>query len=243
MPKHASHHFRIIFRKNHLWLSEFLGLFIVGIIFLSLGYMGYLIYLKSLTINTNRQFIATINPQRVIMSHALKELRQKVKIAEILDRHTRRRLSDEVLSLLVENVYTNSKTFGYDPLLVLAVIHVESYFDPQAKGQYKSGKYSGAFGLMQLKVATAREVAQSLNIPFNGVKDLYKPEINIPLGVAYLTQMISWFQSLKLGILAYNQGPGTIRKTLKNKKELSIQYYNKVLKSYFALKKIKRKHE
>jgi soluble lytic murein transglycosylase-like protein len=168
----------------------------------------------------------------------LKELRKKEKIAAVLNDFTHNKLSADVLGSLTELVYDNSKTFGYDPFLVLAVIHVESMFDPQALGKYRSGKYSGAFGLMQLKVETAKEVGARLGITITSKEDLFVPEINIALGVAYLTKQISKFKSLKLGILAYNQGPGVILDNLKYRTPLSIRYYNKVLKSYFKLKKM-----
>ena len=177
-----------------------------------------------------------IKNELIVQNYNVGILKEKHKIAYVLDSFTRRRLSDKILWTLVELVYTNSKTFGYDPLLVLAVINVESLFNQHAKGQFRSGEYSGALGFMQLKVGTAAEMAKKLGIPFSGEKDLFNPEINIALGVAYLTRQISKFKDLKLGILSYNQGPGTIRKNLRNNTPLSINYYNKVLKGYYKLK-------
>ena len=231
-------HFRIIFRKNHLWISQLIGFIIVSSIVISLAIQSMKIFLLYVKIVENKKQVAKIPQEKLLLIHTREELKEKVKISDIIEKFTRGRLTREIRASLVDIVYTNSKAFGYDPLLIFAVINVESYFDPNAKGQYRSGKYSGAYGLMQLKVATAKEVADFLEIPFNGMEDLFKPEINIPLGIAYLTQMVSWFKSLKLGILAYNQGPGTIRKNLREKNELSIGYYTKVLKNYFALKKI-----
>jgi len=82
---------------------------------------------------------------------------------------------------------------------------VESKFSAQASGQYKSGSASGAFGLMQLKIETAREIAASLGMRVKNTADLFRPDVNVVLGVAYLTQLISQFRSFKLGLLAYNQ--------------------------------------
>ncbi len=228
--------FRIILRKNHIWISEILGIFIVAIIVISLITLGTIVITKDLTLRKNHRTITYAKSDWNRLAHAIEELTEKHTIAAVLDSFAFGRLSDSTLWTLVELVYQNSRTFGYDPFLVLAVIHVESLFDPSAKGQYRDGRFSGAFGLMQLKPGTARDVADALGIPYKGKKDLFKPEINIPLGVAYLTQQISYFKNLKLGILAYNQGPGTILNDLKNKRPLSIRYYNKVLKSYFSLK-------
>ena len=139
---------------------------------------------------------------------------------------------------MTDLVYSSSRQFGYDPILLLAVIHVESVFDPNALGRYRSGNLSGAMGLMQVKFETAKEMAKLLNIELKSENDLLKPEINIAVGVAYLTHLINRFQSFKLGLLAYNQGPYTIKMTLSKNEPLSINYYRKVLNSYYKLKSL-----
>ncbi len=238
LQKRSPSHFRIILRKNHIWISELLGIIFVIFIISSLTILGIISFINHRQIKLNKQLIAKSNTGYIELSHDLKELKKKARITKVINEFTRKKLPSSIVSSLTNLVYQNGKTFGYDPLLVLAVIHVESMFDPRALGKYKSGKYSGAFGLMQLKIETAKEVGNALGILIEKKEDLFIPEINIALGVAYLTQQISVFKSLKLGILAYNQGPGTIMNDLKNKRPLSIGYYNKVLKSYFTLKKL-----
>lgn len=228
----------IVIRKNHVWLSELLGMFVGIVVALALITMGWTAILNDHKIQKYNTILPLIKNERIVVSHTLKELKQKFTIVAVLDTFSHGKLSDEIKWILAELVYRNSKTYGYDPLLVLAVIHVESLFNPKARGQYRDGNYSGALGLMQLKTETAQQVAEALGIPFKSKDDLFVPEINIPLGIAYLTQQISHFKSLKLGILAYNQGPGVIVSSLKNKRPLSIRYYNKVLKSYFSLRKM-----
>lgn len=225
-------------RKNHIWFSEIVGLVIVFLIVSALIVLGLTIFRNDQLIRRNSITLVQSKRDIIIHQHELEIVREKNRIAFVLDTFTRRRLKPEILWALVDLVYTNSKTLGYDPFLLLAVINVESMFNPNAKGQYQSGAYSGAFGLMQLKVETAREMARVLGIQFAGEQDLFNPEINIPLGIAYLTKQISRFKSLKLGILSYNQGPGAIRNNLKNNIPLSIKYYNKVLTSYYKLKKM-----
>ena len=228
----------IIIRKNHIWISELLGMFFGIVVAVVLLTMGWIAILNDLKIQKYNTILPLIKNERIIVSNSLKELKQKFTIVAVLDTFSHGKLSDEIKWTLTELVYRNSKTYGYDPLLVLAVIHVESLFDPKAKGQFRDGNYSGALGLMQLKTETACEVADALGIPFKSKDDLFIPEVNIPLGIAYLTQQISHFKSLKLGILAYNQGPGVIVSSLKNKRPLSIRYYNKVLKSYFSIREM-----
>ena len=63
------------------------------------------------------------------------------------------------------------------------------------------------------------------------------PEINIPLGIYYLTRMVVKMESFSLGLLAYNQGPGNVRRSMRGEIPFSKNYYLKVMKSYYELKK------
>lgn len=231
----------ILVHRGKIWLSE------LAVIVAMLIVMTVLLVLVSTAmanegrIRNNSNAIATLRAAGIVSEHRLEELREKRVISTTLDRFVRGRLPGSTLFLLTELVYRNSRRYGYDPFLVLAVIHVESVFDPEALGRYRSGRFSGAFGLMQLKLETAQEVAADLGIPLLRKEDLFVPEINIALGTAYLTRLIAQFGDVKLGILAYNQGPGTILESLSGKRELSIRYYNKVIRSYFELKALGKK--
>jgi peptidoglycan lytic transglycosylase len=93
-----------------------------------------------------------------------------------------------------------------DPLLVLALIRQESLFDPAARSP------ADARGLMQLLPATARRVAEGIARPLQA-GDLYEPELNITLGVAYLDQLLreqggDWVKALA----AYNGGEDALAK-------------------------------
>lgn len=236
LPKKALSFLKI--RKDQVWLSE-IALYIFAIFLLVVPlFMGSIIIKNEFSIRINNRKITKVTTDNISLEHELQTWREKYTIAAVLDTFTRKRLEPQVIANLTEIVYKGAKRFGYDPFLVLAVINVESMFNERAMGQYRSGAYSGAFGLMQLKEGTAQEVAKQLGIPFQGIDDLMKPEINIALGIGYLTRMINRFKSLKLGISAYNQGPGTVLNVIKNQTSLSTRYYNKVLKSYYKLKEM-----
>ncbi|GAC1336215.1 MAG: hypothetical protein NVS2B9_01460 [Myxococcales bacterium] len=93
---------------------------------------------------------------------------------------------------------------GLDPLLLAAVIHVESRFDPYAVSSV------GARGLMQLMPATADWLVNS-GVPLKP-NALFNGPMNVELGSRYLRQLMDRFDGdLSLALVAYNAGPGVAR--------------------------------
>jgi soluble lytic murein transglycosylase-like protein len=95
-----------------------------------------------------------------------------------------------------------------DPDLVYSLIREESYFRPGATS------YANAYGLMQLLLKTARQVAYS-----QGKKvfkrDLFKPGINIRYGTAYLRFLLDKYAGKTyLALAAYNAGDHRVDKWL-----------------------------
>ena len=99
-----------------------------------------------------------------------------------------------------------SKRNGLDPLLVAAIIKVESRFDPLAVS------HVGALGLMQLMPPTAQQLSgEKLN-----KRHLFDPVLNIELGTAYLAQLLQRFDGdLRKTLIAYNAGPSVARSLVK----------------------------
>ncbi|MBK8576072.1 MAG: lytic transglycosylase domain-containing protein [Elusimicrobia bacterium] len=99
----------------------------------------------------------------------------------------------------------HAKAMGIDPVLVLALVRVESGFSPSARSR------RGAMGLMQLMPETAREMAGRLGLdPATLVLD--DPETNIRLGIKYLDVLRQEFQDDSVALLAaYNAGPTKAR--------------------------------
>jgi hypothetical protein len=92
----------------------------------------------------------------------------------------------------------HSGKYGVDPVLVRAVIQVESNFDPN------SVSHRGARGLMQLMPETAQRY---------GVKKIFDPEENIRGGVRYLADLIQMFpHDLPRALAAYNAGENAVLK-------------------------------
>lgn len=95
--------------------------------------------------------------------------------------------------------------YGVDPLLVVAVIRVESKFEPNAVSRV------GALGLMQLMPATAYWIAPQLGITDLTEEMILTPEINIRLGTWYLANLATEFNdNRELVLAAYNAGRGQV---------------------------------
>lgn len=103
---------------------------------------------------------------------------------------------------------------------VFAITRQESGFMADAK----SGV--GAMGLMQLMPATAQETAKRFGIPLSSPQLAYRPEINIQLGAAYLSQIYGQFNGNRvLASAAYNAGPGRVRQWLRGADHLSYDVW------------------
>jgi soluble lytic murein transglycosylase-like protein len=90
-----------------------------------------------------------------------------------------------------------AQTHGVDPILVQALIQVESNYRPRARSN------KGAMGLMQLMPATAREYK---------VRNAYDPTANIDAGVRKLKSLIDKYGVFDLALAAYNAGEGAVER-------------------------------
>ena len=89
------------------------------------------------------------------------------------------------------------------PLLLLALIRQESFYDPEA------ASVAGALGLTQVIPTTAMEIADKLGRPNFDPHDLLEPSLNIEFGAFYLGDQLRLFDGdLYLALAAYNGGPG-----------------------------------
>lgn len=107
-------------------------------------------------------------------------------------------------------IETHAAAYELDPLLVAAVIRVESQFDARAV----SGV--GALGLMQLMPTTATWAAEHLALPPPGTEDLFSPDLNVRLGCWYLRYLIQRHADVPEALAAYNGGEGNVARWRKN---------------------------
>jgi membrane-bound lytic murein transglycosylase B len=96
-----------------------------------------------------------------------------------------------------ELIAAAAETHGVNPLLVQALIQVESNYQPRARSN------KGAMGLMQLMPATARAY---------NVRNAYDPKSNIDAGVRKLKSLIDKYRVFDLALAAYNAGEGAVER-------------------------------
>jgi soluble lytic murein transglycosylase len=103
--------------------------------------------------------------------------------------------------------YTSQR--GVDPYLVLALIREESAFAPHAVSR------TGARGLMQLMPQTADRTAREHRLPLVTPDALEVPDVNIPLGVNHLADLLREFGgNLSLSLASYNAGKQPVQRWL-----------------------------
>lgn len=91
-----------------------------------------------------------------------------------------------------------AKTVGVDPSLALALVEVESNFQPNAVSP------KGACGLAQVMPRTAAAYGV-------GRAELFSPDTNLRVGLTYLKGMLDQFGGRHdLALAAYNAGPGAV---------------------------------
>jgi len=121
----------------------------------------------------------------------------------------RYRIAPDATEELVRAAHVASQQVGIDPLLVLAVIAVESRFNPIAES------LAGAKGLMQVMPEYHEDKLQE----HGGSSAVLNPMTNILVGTRILEQYIRRTGSLEAGLQRYNGAPA----------DASGQYAQKVL--------------
>jgi soluble lytic murein transglycosylase-like protein len=98
-------------------------------------------------------------------------------------------------------VAEEARAAGLDPVLMLAVIEVESAWDPHASSN------RDAHGLMQLQPPTLADEAADGQLPSTNPHD---PLVNVRAGIRYLGRMLERFGDPELALVAYNAGPNRL---------------------------------
>lgn len=106
-----------------------------------------------------------------------------------------------------------SKRRNVDPRFVLAIMKQESGFKPQAKSP------AAARGLLQLVYDTAIKYNKKAGFETIQPDDLYRPDLNIAIGVEYIAELKRRFGGLYEAVAAsYNAGEDNAERWLKRTK-------------------------
>jgi soluble lytic murein transglycosylase len=185
-------------------------------------------------------------PQEMTPWHIVKtaEVGKRVKPKELVQiysivRSHRPDISESETWKLSEVIHEESSKRHLDPLLVLALIQVESSFQPTAVSPM------GARGMMQIMPDTGKFLAETLAGEYGYHAAAFKPEslddpvLNLRLGIYYLHDLRNQFQHLNHALTAYNFGPADTQNRLENNLDLSGEFATLVLDFYQRYQKTK----
>jgi len=139
------------------------------------------------------------------------------------------RADREEMHRILRAVDDSAQRFELDPVMILAVIHVESRFDTRAVSS------KGAMGLMQLRPSTAREVASNLELDWSGAEQLFDPDFNILLGSCYLRSLMDRFEDRDTALAAYHAGPTRVSQLRRTTGIVPRRYPEKVTAAFDRL--------
>jgi soluble lytic murein transglycosylase len=175
------------------------------------------------------------------LAHAIERPRPRelVKIFSIVQANRPDLLEKEAWDL-AEVILAESSKYKLDPILILAVIDVESKF------QFGAVSPAGARGIMQIMPSTGKFLVESVRPLAKEIKvEQFMPEhlddpiVNIKLGTYYLHDLRKSFRNVNNALIAYNLGPTELRIRMENQIEYNGEYANAVFTAYQKFKKLK----
>ncbi len=116
-------------------------------------------------------------------------------------------------------VQSEATRYEVSPYLVWAIMRRESAFRPEVASA------ADARGLMQVIPPTARAIAKRLAEPEPDPAELFSPALSIRYGAWYLSQLMKRFAHPALAAAAYNAGPESAVKWVKDKGALPLDLF------------------
>jgi soluble lytic murein transglycosylase len=172
-------------------------------------------------------FLSMLFATRPLTEVKARKLHETSQIRSTLLQSSNMELSQPSARAVAEIIWQESKKYSLDPMLILAIIRVESEFRPEAVSP------NGARGLMQLLPYVAHTLAEDAELErWEGEKSLDDPIINIKLGVFYLDYLKERFGDLRVALTAYHRGPTWVQRRLKARMALPLGYASKVLSMF-----------
>ncbi|MFH1742955.1 MAG: transglycosylase SLT domain-containing protein [bacterium] len=188
------------------------------------------------------QKVKEFDVEREGLQRRIAELEERLKVLDVIENFSEGAMAENEQATLAGVVFDESKRFGYDPLMILAIIITESNLRPEARSSV------GATGLMQVMPFVGKDLANQVvkkspdlwdddhSIEWTGRETLLDPVKNVRLGVLHLSQLIIKFGSVRDGIRAYNHGPTRLKNRIDSGGRLPRLYMQRVLSRYETLK-------
>jgi hypothetical protein len=151
----------------------------------------------------------------------IRHLEERLAILTEIRSH-RPTLSHQETTTLARAVQQEARRYAFDWQVLLAIIQVESGFNPRAKSS------RGAVGLMQVRPVAFREVATALGWADRDPGELEDLRVNVRVGSHYLFTMVRRFGDLKKAVQAYYLGPSRVTNPTERWERLGHQYLEAV---------------
>ena len=145
---------------------------------------------KSISHLSDRIPTSKIDPQ-ALDSNLMGSLQNQRAVADFFEK--KYSLARSKIEEYVSNTILIAKEVNIDPVILLAVISVESNFNPNTKS------HAGAEGLMQVMTSVHKDKYAI----FGGTSEAVKPEVNIRVGAYILKYLIATAGSLRNGLKYY----------------------------------------
>lgn len=154
------------------------------------------------------------------------KIQTAAKVYSILDKEWRE--DKALLPVISDAILRLSDERNLDPLLILAIIKVESSFRTEVRS------HRGAIGLMQVKPIALKDLLKDkeTQIKLYG-EELHEPILNLQVGIGYLSKLLKKSNGdLWKALMAYNIGPTAVSRHYKNRPVPASGYPWKVMRTY-----------
>jgi soluble lytic murein transglycosylase-like protein len=148
------------------------------------------VQVKSISHLADRIPASRIDPQ-ALDSNLMGSIQNQRAVADFFE--NKYKLDRSKIEEYVSNTILIAKEVNIDPVLLLAVISVESNFNPNTKS------HAGAEGLMQVMTSVHKDKYAL----YGGATEAVKPEVNIRVGAYILKYLIATAGSLRNGLKYY----------------------------------------
>jgi len=138
-------------------------------------------------------------------------------------------------TILSQTIHEECAKSNIDPLLILAIMKVESSLNPDAISPV------GARGLMQIMPVTEKWILESIAIDQIASYVAWdEPISNSRLGIAYFSYLIKrYLGNIRHALVAYNSGPSALDKLLISHEQIPTAYTTLISKRLRELKEIR----